>query len=194
MAQRTVQRPIGAHHTGRGVAARSTNAEVGIRRTLEPGDVGAVAALHGHVYRSEHTLDVSFEADVARALYAAAERGWPTEREGVWVVERSGRIAGFLGLTDEDGGTGQVRAFLLEPSLRGQGLGSRLLGELLAKAEAVGYERLVLMTFSELRAAAHLYRRAGFVVASEETGPRWGMERMTYQRYVLEPVAGAGST
>ena len=82
-------------------------------------------------------------------------------------------------------GEGRVRLFLLARELRGQGLGRRLLDELLAEARAAGYERLTLSTFSDLRAAAHLYREAGFRVVREETTPRWGRERFTYQHYEL---------
>ncbi len=41
----------------------------------------------------------------------------------------------------------------------------------------------MLETFSELTAAAHLYREHGFEVVSAETGPRWGSAELTYQRY-----------
>ena len=48
---------------------------------------------------------------------------------------------------------------------------------------------MVLETFSELNAAAHLYREHGFQVVSAETGPRWGRAEITYQRYEAELVA-----
>ena len=178
---------IGAHRASRGIAAR-TGGEPRIRRTLGPGDVGAIAEQHGRLYAREFGLDVSFEADLARALYKAAARNWPTERERIWIVERSGEMSSSLVLTDEGGGTGRVRAFLLDPALRGRGLGKRLLGELLDRTREAGYARLVLETFSELRDAARLYTELGFVLRWSRTEPRWGMERMTYQRYELAPV------
>jgi len=42
-----------------------------------------------------------------------------------------------------------------------------------------------LETFSALRAAAHIYLGYGFEVVSAETGPRWGRDEVTYQRYEL---------
>jgi GNAT superfamily N-acetyltransferase len=179
----------GAHRSGRRLVARSVTGGPEIRRQLRPGDVGAIAEQHGCLYGPEFGLDVTFEAELARSLYAAAARGWPNEREGIWVVERAGAHLGSLALTDEGGGEGRVRAFLLDPSLRGQGLGRRLLEELLERASEAGYALLSLYTFSELRAAAHLYGEHGFVVVAEETGPRWGMARMTYQRYELQRLA-----
>jgi GNAT superfamily N-acetyltransferase len=79
-----------------------------------------------------------------------------------------------------------VRWVLLEPSLRGMGLARRILGDLLAEVEEHGYSLVRLETFSDLRAAAHLYRAHGFEVVSTETGPRWGRAEISYQRYELE--------
>ena len=183
------QPPV-AHRGRSGTVARSIGARPQIRRELLPGDIGAIAAHHGRLYGREFGVDVSFEADLARALYEAAERGWPRERGAVWIVERSGSLAGSLALTPDGEHTGRVRAFLLDPSLLGQGLGARLLDELLEHARGEGYELLRLATFSALRAAAHLYLERGFALVSSETGPRWGMERMTYQSYELELPRG----
>jgi N-acetylglutamate synthase-like GNAT family acetyltransferase len=157
---------------------------VEIRREPRPGDLGAIVAHHGRLYSREYGFDPGFEALVATAVAEAGRRGWPTDREGIWIVERAGAIAGSLALTD-DGDTGVVRWFLLDPDLRGEGLGRRLLAELLAKAREVGYERLRLETFSALRAAAHLYREVGFALVREDTRPRWGHDSITYQYYEL---------
>jgi GNAT superfamily N-acetyltransferase len=165
-----------------------------IRRELRAGDLGAIVAHHGIVYAREHGLDSSFEAHVGAAVAAAARRGWPGEREGVWIVERDGRHAGSLALTEESDDTGAVRFFLLDKELRGQGLGRRLLGELACTARDHAYAKLALETFSDLRTAAHLYGAHGFELVSAETGPRWGRAAVTYQHYelVLEPaIAGS---
>jgi GNAT superfamily N-acetyltransferase len=158
---------------------------VQIRRELWPGDLGAIVAHHGRTYSREYGFDSAFEAMVATSVAEAGSRGWPTEREGIWIVERHGVLAGSLGLTD-DGDTGVIRWFVLDADLRGRGLGRRLLAELLAKAREVGYERLRLETFSELRAAARLYRDVGFELVREDTRPRWGHDAITYQYYELE--------
>jgi hypothetical protein len=57
--------------------------------------------------------------------------------------------------------------------------------DVLAMARASGYELLSLETFSELRAAARIYRDHGFQVVREETNPRWGRPEITYQHYRL---------
>jgi N-acetylglutamate synthase-like GNAT family acetyltransferase len=163
---------------------------VEVRRELRPGDYGGIIQHHGRTYASEYGVDESFEAMVAASVTRAAMRGWPGgERDGIWIVERDGEFGGSLALTDEDADTGALRWFVLESALRGRGLGRRLVSELVAKARVVGFERLRLETFSELSAAAHLYRSQGFEVVREETGPRWGRDSITYQYYELELAA-----
>jgi ribosomal protein S18 acetylase RimI-like enzyme len=156
-----------------------------VRRELRPGDYGAIVEHHGRLYSREYGTDSGMEAHVAAAVAEAALRGFPRETEAVWIVERDGKHAGSLAMTDEGDGVACVRFFVLEPELRGEGLGRRLLRELLDTARARGFERVVLETFSELTAAAHLYREHGFQVTGAETGPRWGRSEITYQRYEL---------
>jgi ribosomal protein S18 acetylase RimI-like enzyme len=160
------------------------NSAATIRRDLRPGDLGAIIAHHGRVYCPEYGVDQVFEANVAAAVAAAGKRGFPSAGEGIWIVELDGRHAGSVALTNE-GEQGWVRWVVLDPELRGQGLGRRLIGEVVAEAEAAGYESLHLETFSDLRAAAHIYRSHGFEVTWEETGPRWGRSDLTYQHYEL---------
>jgi N-acetylglutamate synthase-like GNAT family acetyltransferase len=159
---------------------------VSIRRQLRPGDLGAIIEMHGRVYGREYGNDERFEAMVAGSVAHAATGGFPNRREGVWIVERDDALAGSLALTDEGDDVAAVRWFLLDPELRGAGLGRRMLAELLAEAQGHGYTRIFLDTFSLLRAAAGLYRSFGFEVVNTDTAPRWGHERIDYQRYELE--------
>jgi ribosomal protein S18 acetylase RimI-like enzyme len=165
-----------------------------IRNDLRPGDLGAIVAHHGATYLPEYNLDSSFEAHVCAAVGRAGIAGFPRERDRLWIVENEGRHAGSLALTDEGDDLGAVRWFVIDRELRGHGLGRRLVSELLDAAQGFGFRGLWLETFSDLRAAAAIYRSVGFEVVSEETGPRWGRERVTYQRYELELAPRAHSS
>lgn len=156
-----------------------------IRRDLRPGDLGAIVAQHGLLYARKHGLDASFEAHVCHAVAHAASRGWPSAREGAWIVEDDDTFAGSLALTDEGDGIGALRWFLLDEAFRGHGLGRRLVRGLVREAKGFGYDMVRLETFSDLRAAAFLYRREGFKLTSAESGSRWGRRDLTYQRYEL---------
>jgi GNAT superfamily N-acetyltransferase len=162
-----------------------------IRRQLRDGDPEAIVAHHGELYSREYGVDRSFRDDVGASVASALERGWPGPGEGIWIVEADGEHAGSLALTDEDHGAAALRWVVLDPGLRGRGLGRRMVAEAVAEAEATGYATLGLMTFSELTTAARIYRSHGFELRSAETGPRWGREELTYQRYELSFQARA---
>jgi ribosomal protein S18 acetylase RimI-like enzyme len=165
-----------------------------VRRRPRAGDLGAIIAHHGRVYAAEYGLNSTFEAEVAASVSDAGRRGWPSRNEASWIVELGGEHAGSLALTDEGDGLAAVRWFLIDPFLRGRGLGRSLVTELVERARGAGYERLRLVTFSELRSAARIYRSVGFELRSAETGPRWGRERLTYQHYELSFQARAQSS
>jgi ribosomal protein S18 acetylase RimI-like enzyme len=137
---------------------------VRIRDELRPGDLGEVTRLHGRLYAAEYELDATFEAYVARAVAECVEAGWPNRGgEGLWVAENGGgHVLGHVALSREGPDEARLRWFLLTPEARGRGIGRRLLDELLEAADAAGYARIRLTTFSELEAAAHLYRATGF--------------------------------
>lgn len=157
-----------------------------VRTELRPGDMDAIVAHHRRVYGAEYGVDERFGDFVEAAVSRAVDRGFPTEREAIRIIELDGEHAGSIGLSDEGSDEAAIRWVVFSPEVRGHGLGRRLIGELLAFAEDHGYRRVWLETFSELTVAAHLYRDFGFVVTGADTAPRWGRAAITMQRYELE--------
>jgi ribosomal protein S18 acetylase RimI-like enzyme len=165
--------------------------EATIRSEPRRGDMDAIVAHHRRVYGEEYGVDARFGDFVAAAVARAAERGFPTDRETIRIVELDGKHVGSIALSDEGDDEAAIRWVVFSPEVRGNGLGRRLLGEMLDFAEEQGYRRVWLETFSELEAAAHLYRAHGFVVTAADTAPRWGRDAITFQRYELELAARA---
>jgi GNAT superfamily N-acetyltransferase len=151
---------------------------------MRPGDAEAIVAMHARIYPAEFGRNDRFVAMVAKSVEDALGRGWP-EGGGIWVVERDGEFAGSVALTDEGDGVGALRWVLLDPELRGEGLGGRLVGEAIEFARELGMRRLVLYTFSALRAAGQIYRDAGFRVVNSFERSDWG-PTITYQEYELD--------
>lgn len=157
--------------------------EAQIRTRIQPGDVGYVIYLHAILYAREYRLDHTFEADVARRMGEFA-KSYNPRKDYFAVAELDRRIVGSIvihGLSDE---IGQLRWFLVHPDARGRGLGRRMIDGALAFCRERGFQKVHLWTISELKAAAHLYRQAGFVVTREETHEIWGAPR-TEQEYEL---------
>ena len=150
-----------------------------IRRDLRPGDLGAIVAHHGADLpaRVRPRLDASRRTSAA-SVAAAGKRGFPRPSEGVWIVEVDGRHAGSLALTDEGDGLGAVRWFVLDRELRGQGLGRRLVAELVAEAEAARLRRASSSRRSATCAPPpHIYRSHGFELPSARDRPALGPRR-----------------
>lgn len=88
------------------------------------------------------------------------------ERSRYWVVEGpNGTILGGGGIAPLAGEEGQVcelQKMYFMPSLRGLGLGRRLVLQALDEARALGYQRCYLETTAVLREATALYESLGF--------------------------------
>jgi GNAT superfamily N-acetyltransferase len=155
-----------------------------VRTDVEPGDGDAIVELHARLYSEEYGMGEGFVAGVRDNIEAALASGWP-EGGGAWIVECDGEFAGSVGLTDEGDGGGRIRWVLLDPKVRGLGLGRRLVGEAVERARELGMKRLELDTFSELTSAARIYRDLGFQVVSARERTDWG-KPIVYQYYELE--------
>jgi len=154
-----------------------------IRTQLKPGDIGYIIYLHGTLYAQEYELDQTFEGDVAIKMGEFAKTYDPN-KDFFAVAELNGQIVGSIvinGLSDE---IALLRWFLVHPDARGRGLGHQLIDNALAFCRERGFKKVRLWTISELKAAAHLYKEAGFVVTREETHEIWGAQR-TEQEYEL---------
>jgi RimJ/RimL family protein N-acetyltransferase len=156
-----------------------------IRRVLHDGDGDGIVELHRRVYCSEYGRNEDFVGAVAGGVEAAIADGWPGDRGGVWLIDGERALGGCLALTDEGGGIGRARWFVLDAPLRGHGLGRGMVGAMVQHARESGMARVELETFSALRAAAHLYRAAGFRLLWERERSDWG-PTVTYQGYALE--------
>ena len=158
---------------------------ISLRTDLRAGDIGAISRLHGTVYAAEHGLDQRFEAGVAGGLAHAVEGGWPG-RGAIRVAELDGRVAGSAALTVEGSSEGRLRFVLLDPALRGQGMGRRMVEELVAEADSLELDLLDLITFSDLGTAGQIYRSMGFEVVETKRFSGWGrpilMQRYERQR------------
>jgi DNA-binding MarR family transcriptional regulator/N-acetylglutamate synthase-like GNAT family acetyltransferase len=138
-----------------------------ILRAHEPGDMGWVVHRHGALYAEEYGYSEEFEALVAE-IVAHFLRHLDAKRERCWIAERESEIVGSVFLVKKTKRVAQLRLLLVEPSARGLGIGRRLVSETIRFARQAGYRRIILWTQSELLAARHLYKEAGFQITDRK--------------------------
>jgi ribosomal protein S18 acetylase RimI-like enzyme len=154
-----------------------------IRTNIRPGDIGAIVHLHGTLYALEYGLDYTFEGYVAAGMGEFA-KAYDDRKDFLAVAEVYGRILGAIAIVGLEDQTAQLRWFLLHPDARGRGLGRKLISEALKFCRERGFRHVFLWTISELTAAAHLYKEAGFRRTEQTTHEIWGALR-TEERYDL---------
>jgi len=80
----------------------------------------------------------------------------------VWIARDSGRPVACGALKRHDKRIGEVKRMYTRPEWQGQGIGRRVLGEIVSAAMSDGLEELVLETGDQHHAAWAIYEKAGF--------------------------------
>jgi DNA-binding MarR family transcriptional regulator/GNAT superfamily N-acetyltransferase len=142
-------------------------------RPHESGDMGWVVHRHGILYAGEYGWDERFEALVAQ-IVAKFIQEYDPKREHCWIAERDGENVGCVFLVRESEEIARLRLLLVEPQVRGLGIGSRLVEECVRFARRAGSRKIMLWTNDVLYAARHIYQGVGFRIVHEEPHHSFG--------------------
>ena len=163
----------------------NTSPELKIEVGYIPGSIGRISELHGTYYHHHWGFGLYFEAKVAAELSAFLQRFNPN-RDGIWIATLNGRVEGSViidGIHSENEAA-HLRWFIISGTLRGKGVGRKLLARAIDFCKRRGYKTIYLWTFEGLEAARHLYETAGFKRIKQQRGVQWGIE-VTEQYFEL---------
>ncbi|HWK72327.1 MAG TPA: helix-turn-helix domain-containing GNAT family N-acetyltransferase [Burkholderiaceae bacterium] len=144
-------------------------------RSLQPGDIGAIARQQGLLYHREYGWDIRFEALVAEIL-AHFVASFDPDRERAWVVEKDGEVIGSVFVVKESETVAKLRLLYVDQAARGLGLGRRLVQECIDFARSRQYRTLTLWTNDVLASARRIYQAAGFRLVQEEPHHSFGKD------------------
>jgi GNAT superfamily N-acetyltransferase len=145
-------------------------------RELEIGDAGWLIERHAVLYARDDGFDASFEALVAEILAAFIRNRDPATERAFIAVEDGRRLGSIFCVQSGEPEVAKLRLFLLDPEVRGRGLGQRLLDACLDFAREAGYRRLRLWTHESHRAACALYARNGFRLTASRPVHSFGQD------------------
>jgi len=144
-------------------------------RSLRPGDIGWITHRQALLYQQEYGWDIGYEALVAEIL-GGFVKSFDAASERAWIAEHDQKILGSVFLVRASEKIAKLRLLYVEPSVRGLGIGRRLVDECIAFACSKSYETLTLWTNDVLISARKIYRAAGFRLMREERHHSFGKD------------------
>ncbi|SLN36595.1 Acetyltransferase (GNAT) family protein [Roseovarius albus] len=151
-------------------------------RPYQRSDRPWVLKANSHFYQSFHNFDVIFTNAVDAALDVLEDKISNPESNYL-ITESTARPVGCIFFSSETATVGRIRLFFIEHAHRGQGIGSRMLRNVLANAGLNGIETVVVSTFDRHPEACRLYESFGFEVANRFWSTAFGqtMQQLDYQ-------------
>ena len=153
-------------------------------RPVRPEELTAVGALTVAAFQADKPSPEGYASTLADAQTRALHTGILVAADGqdrligaVALVLHGGPYAELSLAADE----AEFRMLAVDPQGRGQGVGTALIEECLARARAAGKRRMVISTGEKMTAARRRYEALGFCRAAElDWSPEPGMQLLAY--------------
>lgn len=156
--------------------------ETRLAEGYRPGTIGRIAQMHAVYYAREWGFDAIFEAKIAHDCASFIDRYDPGT-DLLLLALNGEAIAGSIVVDlndpasgDVDGGDhgAHIRWFIMDDSIRGTGIGRKLMQRAVDHIDRFADGKAWLTTFAGLDAARSLYQDFGFRLAQEGQDRTWG--------------------
>lgn len=158
-------------------------ADLDIVRGYVVGMIGDITRLHAHYYHKNWGFGYDFEAEIAHHIATFLQRYDP-QRDAIWTVSQAQQVVASIIIDGSiaEAGEARLRFFIVGDTLRGQGIGNKLMQIAMAFCDEKQFKRVELKTFAGLDAACHLYKKFGFVVYNETEHE--GLKELFFERHL----------
>ncbi|SDS84719.1 Ribosomal protein S18 acetylase RimI [Paenibacillaceae bacterium GAS479] len=136
-------------------------------RTFSIEDTDYIINSHYELYNKEFNYDLSFREFITNSVNAFIARS--DHKEQIWILEIEGIQAGSISIKKATEDTAQLGLFLVEPHVRGTGLGQQLLQTAIDFSRESGFKLIILWTNKELVSARRIYANNGFKLIETRT-------------------------
>ncbi|WP_432663666.1 helix-turn-helix domain-containing GNAT family N-acetyltransferase [Wukongibacter baidiensis] len=153
-------------------------------RTFKSEDIEHIIERHLELYSSEYEFDDTFRVYITNGIYDFV-KSHDKEREDIWVAELDGKIIGTIAVVKIENSIAELHWFLIDPDIRGRGLGKRLMKTAMEFCKEKNYRRVFLWTLNNLKAARHLYKYYGFELTETREHDLWG-KHLIEERWDIE--------
>lgn len=155
-----------------------------IVRNFIAEDIDYVISRHRVLYEEEYGLTPVFSYYVEKGVHHFAKH-YDKNFECMLIAEIEKKPVGSIVIVKSDDSTAQLRYFLIEPEMRGRGLGHKLVKLALAFCREKSYMHVFLETISSLKTARYIYKSHGFILKTSHENPTWG-ENVLEERWDLD--------
>ncbi|WP_195694557.1 GNAT family N-acetyltransferase [Priestia megaterium] len=130
-------------------------------RNFKENDKDYIIDSHYKIYNKEYKYDLSFKKFVSNSVNQYIKKA-NNSLENIWILDIDGCPKGSISIKSVNEDVSQLGLFLVDPSLRGTGLGKQLVQMAIDFCKERNYKKVVLWTNSELVAARRIYENKGF--------------------------------
>jgi putative acetyltransferase len=132
-----------------------------LRHAISPAEIAHARSLLEE-YAVWLGVDLQFQGFAAELAALPGYYGPPRGRLLLALTEHD-EVAGCVALRPLSDSVCEMKRLFVRPAFRGQGIGRRLAGQIIADARGLGYTAMRLDTLPFIKEALQLYRSLGFV-------------------------------